>query len=146
MQRIGKATSPPVNPSFARHTPGTAVWSWLSGSPELSSVPVSHCQERCIFRKIRGMGMDLKRFERLAGSMLLQAMADLKSGSCKHRGLAFEWLDGQRDDNLSFLHCCRMLGRDPQQVRGAILRGLSPDYLHPKTSSPLGPSSADALR
>jgi hypothetical protein len=73
------------------------------------------------------MAMDLKSFERLAGSMLLQAMADLKSGSVKHRGLAFEWLDGKRDENLSFVHCCRMLGRDPEQVRGVILRGLYGD-------------------
>ena len=70
------------------------------------------------------MAMDLKGFERLAGTMLLQAMADLRSGSVKHRDLAFEWLDGKNDENLSFVHCCRMLGRDPEQVRGVILRGL----------------------
>jgi hypothetical protein len=73
------------------------------------------------------MAMALKSFERLAGSMLLQAMADLKSGSVKHRGLAFEWLEGKNDDKLSFVHCCRMLGRDPEQVRGVILRGLYRD-------------------
>ena len=56
--------------------------------------------------------------------MVLQAMADIQSGSVKHRGLALEWLDAKSDENLSFVHCCRILGRDPEQVRGTIFRGL----------------------
>ena len=71
------------------------------------------------------MAMDLKGFERLAGCMLLQAMADIRSGSVKHRGLALEWLNGKTDENLSFAHCCRILGRDPGEVRDTIFRGLN---------------------
>jgi len=93
------------------------------------------------------MAMDLKGFERLAGSMLLQAMADLQSGSVKHRGLAFEWLDGKNDEKLSFVHCCRMLGRDPEQVRGVILRGLYRSSAGPDTSTrPTDPQLVEALR
>ena len=69
--------------------------------------------------------MDLKGFERLAGCMLLQAMADIQSGSVKHRGLGLEWLNSTTDENLSFAHCCRILGRDPEQVRATIIRGVN---------------------
>ena len=72
------------------------------------------------------MDTDLKGFERLAGSMLLQAMADLRSGFV-NRGSAWEWMEGKGDDHLSFAQCCRILRRDPEQVRGLMIRRLYRD-------------------
>jgi hypothetical protein len=73
------------------------------------------------------MVMDLQGFQRLAGSMLLQAMEDLLSDSAKLRREALEWIDDKNGDELSFAECCEMLGRDPQQMRGLMRRRLCRD-------------------
>jgi len=94
------------------------------------------------------MDTDMKGFERLASSMLLQAMADLRSGF-KSRRSAWEWMDGQEGDHLSFAQCCRLLGRDPEQVRGLMIRRLYRDSVAvaldvrmplPQLALPLQPS------
>jgi hypothetical protein len=72
------------------------------------------------------MDCDLKGFERLAVSMLVQAMADLRSGFANRRS-AWEWMEGSGEGHLSFAQCCRTLGRDPEQVRGLMLRRLYRD-------------------
>jgi hypothetical protein len=55
---------------------------------------------------------------RLAGAMLLQAIQDTTSSSTGRRSGALRWMRRSSDDTLfSFSFVCRVLNRDPEEVR-----------------------------
>jgi hypothetical protein len=55
---------------------------------------------------------------RLAGAILLQAIEDLRFGTGRRRAEALCWImDDSTEEQFSFRFCCRMLHRDPEQIR-----------------------------
>ena len=54
---------------------------------------------------------------RLAGAMLIQAIADLGCGSQTKSEDALRWINDPSEGEFSFVFCCRLLGRDPDRVR-----------------------------
>lgn len=54
---------------------------------------------------------------RLANAMLLQAVQDALSSSTGRRTSALRWMSNADDSCYSFSFVCRLLNRDPQQVR-----------------------------
>ena len=77
--------------------------------------------------------------------MLLQAMTDLRSGFVNRRS-AWEWMEGKGDDHLSFAQCCRILRRDPEQVRGLMIRRLYRDSVAVALDVRMPPQLARPLR
>ena len=54
---------------------------------------------------------------RLAGAMLVQAIQDAASNSAGRRNSALRWINGAEDSLFSFQFVCRVLNRDPEDVR-----------------------------
>lgn len=54
---------------------------------------------------------------RLATAMLLQALQDVSSSSMGRRSSALRWINSSEDSSFSFFFVCRVLNRDPHQVR-----------------------------
>ena len=54
---------------------------------------------------------------RLAAAILLQAIQDAGSHSIGKRGGALRWIGSQDDSGFSFIFICRVLDRDPVEVR-----------------------------
>jgi hypothetical protein len=54
---------------------------------------------------------------RLAGAMLVQAIQDAGSNSAGRRNNALRWINGAEDSLFSFQFVCRVLNRDPEDVR-----------------------------
>jgi hypothetical protein len=54
---------------------------------------------------------------RLANAMLLQAVQDAMSSSTGRRTSALRWMSSSDDSCYSFRFVCRLLHRDPEQVR-----------------------------
>lgn len=61
--------------------------------------------------------MSEKGVYRLAGAMLLQAIQDAGSGSVGRRSGALRWMSAKDDSCFSFAFVCRVLNRDPAEVR-----------------------------
>ena len=60
----------------------------------------------------------LRSVHRLAGAILLQAIEDIRHGTGRRRAEALTWMmDDANDDQFSFRFCCRVLGRNLEQVR-----------------------------
>ena len=64
-----------------------------------------------------------KKFEglhRLAGAVLIRAIADLHGGSQIKREDASRWMNDPSEEEFSFAFCCRLLNRDPDRVRRSL--------------------------
>lgn len=61
--------------------------------------------------------MPERSIRRLAGAMLLQAVEDAGSNSVGKRNKALHWMKGRDNGCFSFPSVCRVLDRDPDQVR-----------------------------
>jgi hypothetical protein len=60
----------------------------------------------------------IRGVHRLAGAILLQAIEDLRFGTGRRRAEALRWImDNSTEEQFSFPFCCRMLRRDPKQIR-----------------------------
>ncbi len=60
---------------------------------------------------------DLRGIQRLAGAILLQAIEDIRLRSGRTREEALHWVQDDGNVQFSFVFCCRMLERDPDEVR-----------------------------
>jgi len=69
---------------------------------------------------------NLRGFRRLAGDVLVQAIEDLNRGCGRTREDAIQWIADAREDHFSFVYCCRMLSRSPDQMRRVLLRRILP--------------------
>ena len=65
---------------------------------------------------------------RLAGAMLVQAIVDVRCSTGKRREEALEWINHPGKDRFSFESCCRMLNRDPGQIRRFLNRHQFPAW------------------
>lgn len=61
--------------------------------------------------------MSEKGVYRLAGAMLLQAIQDAGSNSVGRRTGALRWMSSKDNGCFSFTFVCRVLNRDPAEVR-----------------------------
>ena len=59
----------------------------------------------------------LRGVQRLAGAILVQAITDIHRGFGKRREDAIRWIADSSQRQFSFVSCCRMLNRDPHEVR-----------------------------
>ena len=59
---------------------------------------------------------------RLATAMLLQAVQDCMSVSNGRRNGALRWINGKDQGGFSFPFVCRVVNRDPDEVRRFCLR------------------------
>ncbi len=64
---------------------------------------------------------NLRGVQRLAGAVLVQAVEDLNRGCGRIREDAIQWIADAREDQFSFVYCCRMLSRSPDQMRRVLL-------------------------
>src|SRR5690242_1163434 len=81
---------------------------------------------------------DLRGIERLAGAVLLQAIEDIRTRGGRTGEDAIRWLNDNSDEHFSFVFCCRILHRDPNEIRSVVLREALPDWIirpSPLTSS-----------
>ena len=58
---------------------------------------------------------------RLATAVLVQAIQDVASSSIGRRTGALRWITSKQDSCYSFTFICRVLNRDPNQVRRLCL-------------------------
>ena len=63
---------------------------------------------------------DERGMRRLAGAMLITAFDDLESHSDSRRGEVLSWISRNDGRIFSFEFCCRMLGRDPNELRRKV--------------------------
>lgn len=92
--------------------------------------------------------MPERSIRRLAGAMLLQAVVDVGSNSVGKRNKALHWMKGRDNGCFSFTFVCRVLNRDPDQVRRFCERWAA-ENCHPKARFRAvlrGPSSAWQVR
>ena len=61
--------------------------------------------------------MSDRAVHRLAGAVLLQAIQDATSRSAGRRAGAVRWMNRQVESCYSFSFICRVLNRDPNEVR-----------------------------
>jgi hypothetical protein len=83
--------------------------------------------------------MDLRGLQRLAGAILLQAIDDIRTRGGRTGEDALRWLSDECDEHLSFVFCCRLLNRDPNEIRSVVLREVLPGWIirsSPLTSPP----------
>lgn len=73
--------------------------------------------------------MDLRGVQRLAGAILLQAIEDIRTRGGRTGEDALQWLSNDSDEHFSFVFCCRMLNREPNEVRSVVLREALPDWI-----------------
>ncbi|HZS51557.1 MAG TPA: hypothetical protein VFA54_11885 [Bryobacterales bacterium] len=73
--------------------------------------------------------VNLRGVHRLAGAILVQAIEDIRCGSGRRREDAIRWVTDSNEDQFSFVFCCRILGRDPEEVRRFLVRQRIPDWL-----------------
>ena len=66
---------------------------------------------------------------RLAGAILLQAIEDIRCRTGKKREEALRWVQDSREEQFGFVYCCRMLDRNPEQVRRFLERRELTDWL-----------------
>ena len=65
---------------------------------------------------------------RLAAAILVQAIEDLRRGSGRKRDDAIRWITDSREDEFSFVYCCRILNRNAEEIRRMLLRPSLPDW------------------
>ena len=80
--------------------------------------------------------VNLRGVHRLAGAILVQAIEDIRCGSGRRKEDAIHWVTDNNDSQFSFIFCCRMLDRDPEDVRRFLLRQSLPNWLFPGASPP----------
>ncbi len=69
---------------------------------------------------------DARAVCRLAAAILVQAIEDIRSGSHNKRADAIRWVTDPTDRQFSFNFCCRVLSRNPEQVRRFLLAQVPP--------------------
>ena len=78
---------------------------------------------------------------RLAAAVLIQALGDLTRGSKRERQEALNWMLGKTTGGFSFDFCCRLLGREPDDVLQRVQ-----SYFFPPTGILIsGASCAESL-
>lgn len=65
---------------------------------------------------------------RLAAAILVLAIEDLRRGSGRKRDDAIRWITDSREDEFSFVYCCRILNRSAEEIRRMLLRQSLPDW------------------
>ena len=73
--------------------------------------------------------LGVRGIHRLAGAVLVQAIDDLRCGISWRREEATRWIESESVDQFSFVFCCRMLERDPEETRRFLLRQSIPGWL-----------------
>ena len=63
---------------------------------------------------------DERGLRRLAGAMLISALDDLDSHSHSRRDEVLNWISRRDARIFSFEFCCRLLGRDPNELRRKV--------------------------
>ena len=58
---------------------------------------------------------------RLASAVMIQAMDDVFRGTMRERREALEWIRNGETGQLTFELCCRIIDRDPEDVRNHVL-------------------------
>ena len=61
--------------------------------------------------------MSEKGFYRLATAVLIQAIQDALSYSVGRRTSALRWINSDQQDGFSFSFVCRVVNRDPREIR-----------------------------
>ena len=72
--------------------------------------------------------VNVRGVHRLAGAILVQAIEDIR-GFGRRREDAIHWIADSSDREFSFVFCCRMLNRDPEEVRRFLVRRNLPSWL-----------------
>ena len=73
--------------------------------------------------------LGVRGIQRLAGAVLVQAIDDLRCGVSRRRDEATRWIESDTNEQFSFVFCCRMLERDPEETRRFLLRQSIPGWL-----------------
>lgn len=73
----------------------------------------------------------LRGIHRLAGAVLVQAIEDIRCGSGRKKLDALQWIQDPGEEQFSFIFCCRVLGRDPEEVRRFLERRQIPGWMTP---------------
>ena len=73
--------------------------------------------------------LGVRGIQRLAGAVLVQAIDDLRCGVSRRREEATRWIESESEEQFSFVFCCRMLERDPEETRRFLLRQSIPGWL-----------------
>jgi len=73
--------------------------------------------------------LGMRGIQRLAGAVLVQAIDDLRCGINRRREEATRWIESESDEQFTFVFCCRMLERDPEETRRFLLRQSIPGWL-----------------
>lgn len=66
---------------------------------------------------------DERGLRHLAGAMLISALGDLDSRSHFRRGEVLNWISRRDARVFSFEFCCRLLGRNPNELRRKVETG-----------------------
>ena len=61
--------------------------------------------------------------------LCVQAIEDLRCGSNRRREDAIHWIEEDSETQFSFVFCCRILQRDPEEVRRFLLQREFPNWL-----------------
>ncbi len=72
--------------------------------------------------------INVRGVHRLAGAILVQAIEDIRCGSGRRREDAIRWVTETSEEQFSFVFCCRMLSRDPEEVRRFLVRQSIPGW------------------
>ncbi|HYM09366.1 MAG TPA: hypothetical protein VEU62_01465 [Bryobacterales bacterium] len=78
--------------------------------------------------------VNVRGVHRLAGAILVQAIEDIRCGSGRRREDAIRWITDSSEEQFSFVFCCRMLNRDPEEIRRFLVRQSLPDWLIPNAN------------
>ncbi len=81
---------------------------------------------------------NIRGVNRLAGAVLVQAIEDIRSGSGRKREDAIRWVTDPSEEQFSFVFCCRMLNRNPDEVRRMLVRQALPAWLFPDPNRETG--------
>ena len=73
--------------------------------------------------------VDVRGVQRLAGAILVQAIEDIRCGSGRRREDAIHWVADPSEEQFSFVSCCHLLNRDPEEVRRFLMRRSLPSWV-----------------
>jgi hypothetical protein len=73
--------------------------------------------------------LSLRGVQRLCGAVLVQAIEDLRCGSSRRREEAVQWIEDDSKAQFSFVFCCLMLDRNPEETRRFLLGREFPSWL-----------------
>ena len=88
--------------------------------------------------------VSIRGIHRLAGAVLVQAIEDVRSGYGKRREEALRWMNDPSDSQFSFIFCCRLTNRNPQEVRRFLQQQDLPAWysaLHLPEADSLAPAA-----